>query len=53
MSVKESRITLVSKLVESFSGIRIPPNKPVIGDNVFTQTSGIHADGDQKNQSVL
>jgi (R)-citramalate synthase len=50
MSVKESRITLVSKLVESFSGIRIPPNKPVIGDNVFTQTSGIHADGDQKNQ---
>jgi D-citramalate synthase len=50
MSVKESRITLVSKLVESFSGIRIPPNKPVIGDNVFTQTSGIHADGDQKSK---
>jgi D-citramalate synthase len=50
MSVKESRITMVSRLVESFSGIRIPPNKPVIGDNVFTQTSGIHADGDQKNQ---
>jgi (R)-citramalate synthase len=49
MSVKESRITQVSKLVESFSGIRIPPNKPVIGDNVFTQTSGIHADGDQKS----
>ncbi len=50
MSIKESRITMVSKLVESFSGIRISPNKPVIGDNVFTQTSGIHADGDQKNQ---
>jgi D-citramalate synthase len=50
MSVKESRITLVSKLVESYSGIRIPPNKPLIGDNVFTQTSGIHADGDQKDQ---
>jgi len=50
MSVKESKITLVSKMVESFSGIRIPPNKPVIGDNVFTQTSGIHADGDQKNE---
>lgn len=49
MSIKESRITIVSKLVESFSGIRISPNKPVIGDNVFTQTSGIHADGDQKN----
>lgn len=50
MSVKESKVTLVSKLVESYSGIRVPPNKPVIGDNVFTQTSGIHADGDQKNQ---
>lgn len=50
MSIRESRITLVSKLVESFSGIRVSPNKPVIGDNVFTQTSGIHADGDQKNQ---
>ncbi len=50
MSIKESKITLVSKLVESFSGIRISPNKPVIGDNVFTQTSGIHADGDSKNQ---
>ena len=50
MSVKESKVTLVSKLVESYSGIRVPPNKPVIGDSVFTQTSGIHADGDQKNQ---
>jgi len=50
MSVREEKVTPVSKLVESFSGIRIPPNKPVIGDNVFTQTSGIHADGDQKSQ---
>ncbi len=50
MSVDESRVTPVSKLVESYSGIHIPPNKPVIGDNVFTQTSGIHADGDHKNQ---
>ena len=24
-------------------------NKPVIGENVFTQTSGIHADGDSKD----
>ena len=49
MSVDESRLTLISKMVESFSGIRIPPNKPLIGDNVFTQTSGVHADGDNKN----
>lgn len=48
--VQESKLTLVSKLVESFSGIRIPANKPIIGDYVFTQTSGIHADGDSKSQ---
>jgi (R)-citramalate synthase len=48
MSVREDRLYKVSKLIESFSGIRIPANKPLIGDNVFTQTSGIHADGDQK-----
>ena len=48
--VNEEKLTLVSRLVESFSGIRIPANKPIIGDYVFTQTSGIHADGDSKNQ---
>ena len=36
-------------MLESFSGIRIPANKPLIGENVFTQTSGIHADGDHKD----
>jgi D-citramalate synthase len=38
----------VSKLVEQFSGQHIPANKPVVGENVFTQTAGIHADGDNK-----
>jgi len=49
VSVRESSIYKVSKLVETFSGVRIPTNKPVVGDNVFTQTAGIHADGDNKN----
>ncbi len=49
MSIDESKLNLVSKIVETFSGIRIPPNKPLIGDHVFTQTSGVHADGDNKN----
>lgn len=47
--VNESKLNKVSKLVESFSGIRIPTNKPLIGEFVFTQCSGIHADGDNKN----
>jgi D-citramalate synthase len=49
-NVNEEKITLVSRIVESFSGIRIPSNKPVIGENVFTQTCGVHADGDSKDK---
>ena len=48
IGVKEKALYSVSKLIETFSGFRIPENKPVLGDNVFTQTAGIHADGDNK-----
>jgi len=48
-SVVEKSLYSVSKLVELFSGFRVPVNKPVVGENVFTQTAGIHADGDKKN----
>lgn len=47
--VNEAMLNRVSKVVESFSGVRIPSNKPLIGEFVFTQCSGIHADGDNKN----
>lgn len=49
INVAEDKITLVSRMVETFSGIRIPANKPVVGDNVFTQACGVHADGDNKD----
>ena len=49
INVKESSLYSVSKLLEAFTGYRIPANKPIVGDNVFTQTAGIHADGDNKN----
>ena len=49
IKINEKSLYNVSKLVSTFSGFRIPPNKPVIGENVFTQTAGIHADGDSKN----
>jgi D-citramalate synthase len=35
-------------MVENFSGKRVADNAPVVGADFFTQTSGIHADGDQK-----
>ncbi len=49
IAVNEKSLYTVSKFVETFSGFRIPVNKPILGDNVFTQTAGIHADGDSKN----
>ncbi|WP_149275708.1 alpha-isopropylmalate synthase regulatory domain-containing protein [Pareuzebyella sediminis] len=49
ISVNEKALFKVSKLVSAFTGVGIPANKPIVGDNVFTQTAGIHADGDSKN----
>ncbi|MBY0536976.1 MAG: 2-isopropylmalate synthase [Chitinophagaceae bacterium] len=49
-NIPEKSLYSVSKLVETFTGFRIPANKPVVGENVFTQTAGIHADGDKKNR---
>jgi len=47
--LKEEKINQVSRLVESCSGIHIAPNRPVIGESVFTQCAGVHADGDSKS----
>lgn len=48
-NIVESKLSEISHLVESYSGIAVPPNKPVVGDSVFTQVAGVHADGDNKN----
>ena len=47
--IDESRLNDVSRVVESYSGVVIPPNKPIVGENVFTQVAGVHADGDNKS----
>ena len=46
--VDESRLAPVSRLVETFSGKDLAANAPIVGRDVFTQTAGIHADGDAK-----
>jgi len=48
LSIDESNIVRLSNMVENFSGKWVAANAPVIGDDVFTQTAGIHADGDKK-----
>ena len=42
-NIDESRLNDVSRVVESYSGIVIPANKPIVGENVFTQVAGVHA----------
>ena len=46
--IDESSMLDASHLVEGYSGIAVAPNAPVVGDNVFTQVAGVHADGDKK-----
>ncbi len=48
LRLDESKIHALSQMVENFSGKRVAANSPVVGNDVFTQTSGIHADGDNK-----
>lgn len=48
-NIAEEHLNWASRIVESYSGIRIPNNKPIIGDSVFTQCAGIHVDGDSKS----
>lgn len=47
-SIHEDRLNDISRLVEGYSGIAVAPNQPIVGENVFTQVAGVHADGDNK-----
>jgi len=48
VSIDEQHIFDVSQMVQSFSGKFVSGNAPILGSDVFTQTAGIHADGDKK-----
>ena len=48
--INEDQLNDISRMVESFSGIAVAPNQPIVGENVFTQVAGVHADGDSKDQ---
>ena len=48
-NINENRLNEVSRVVESYSGIPVAPNQPIVGENVFTQVAGVHADGDNKD----
>ena len=48
-NICENHLSEASRMVESYSGIGIPSNQPIVGKSVFTQVAGVHADGDNKN----
>ena len=48
-NIKEGKLNAISRLVEGYSGIAVAPNQPIVGENVFTQVAGVHADGDNKD----
>lgn len=52
-NIQEGELVTAAKMVEVFSGRRLAPNKPVSGAAVFTQTAGIHADGDKKGNLYI
>jgi D-citramalate synthase len=53
VGIDEKKLYLVSSTVEMYSGHRLAGNKPIMGEYVFTQTSGIHADGDKKGNLYI
>jgi (R)-citramalate synthase len=47
-NVDERALVELSRLVAESSGCAVAHHAPVVGAHVFTQTAGIHADGDAK-----
>ena len=44
-NIVTNRLVPTSRLVSNVTGLRIPRNKPIVGQNAFAHESGIHQDG--------
>ena len=44
-AIRRQEIGAASRLVSRCTGVRVPPNKAVVGANAFAHESGIHQDG--------
>ena len=49
-NIDETSLVYITHIVEGYSGIAVAPNTPIVGENVFTQVAGVHADGDNKDK---
>lgn len=52
VDVDTKKLFNISNFIGSITNIKLPPTKPIVGDNVFTHESGIHVDGILKNAST-
>ncbi|MEM2086829.1 MAG: 2-isopropylmalate synthase, partial [Archaeoglobaceae archaeon] len=52
-NIKTELLFDTSKLVERLTGVKMPPNMPIIGENAFSHESGIHAHGVIKESSTF
>jgi len=46
------RLVATSRLVSTVTGLRVPRNKAIVGQNAFAHESGIHQDGVLKNPTT-
>ncbi len=52
IGINTREIYFVSRLVQRHTGMQIPPNKAIVGDNAFAHESGIHQDGVIKHKET-
>ncbi len=50
--VVTTELTRASRLVSSITGIKVQPNKAIVGANAFAHSSGIHQDGVIKSRDT-
>jgi len=52
-NIRTEYLVETSELVERLTGIKLPPNTPIVGDNAFSHESGIHAHGVLKEPATF
>ncbi|MGL5616189.1 MAG: 2-isopropylmalate synthase [Sarcina sp.] len=50
--IDTTKFNKISNLVSAITGVRVQPNKAIVGENAFAHESGIHQDGVLKEKST-
>lgn len=52
LDIETTQLVSLSQFVAHITGIKMPPNKAIVGDNAFAHESGIHVHGILKNAAT-